>query len=184
MPPRPTWSSVCRARCERIAPRPAGHQQRQAGIFSRRQGGQQVVLLENEADMLGSKRNQSGGRESSNVVPQNVQLTVGRIEQAGHDRRQRRFTAARRADEHGDGAWQCFEVGASQREHTRLAAAEFLGQPAADDGGLVMASMVDSGLLTVRFVGRKQCMAVITHLERRWQVQESTRDECSTDWPA
>jgi len=112
----------------------AGDHQRDRGVLGRRQGRQQVVLLEDEADVLAAEVHQPGPAQLAQVVPQHLHVAVGRVEQAGDDGDQGRLATPRFADQQRQLAALDFHAHAAQGEGARVALAEDLRHLAADDG--------------------------------------------------
>ena len=116
---------------DRLGPRPAGDHQRDRGVLGRRQGRQQVVLLEHEADVPPAELDLPPAAQRRQVLAEDLDLAGRRVEQAGDDREQRRLAAAGRADEQRHLAEADVQVDAAQGQHRGVAGAELLGDAAA-----------------------------------------------------
>ncbi|HMO10421.1 MAG TPA: hypothetical protein PKB06_02695, partial [Actinotalea sp.] len=80
----------------------AGGEQRHRGVLRGREGGQQVVLLEDEAEMPPPEEHLLARGQARGVLAEDLDLAAGAVEQAGDDGDEGRLAAAARADQEGE----------------------------------------------------------------------------------
>src|SRR5262249_30026396 len=115
---------------QRRLARLARDQQRDGDVLGGGEGGQEGVLLEEEADVPATEEDPVGGREIVHVDPETGEISAGPVEQAGDHRDQRRLPAATRTDEEAELAEAGAEFDSAQRLDPRLAIAEVLAHAA------------------------------------------------------
>src|SRR5690606_8177096 len=98
-------------------------------VLPRRQARHQVVELKDEPDVPAPIERELALRGSGKLLAAEQQPAGGRPVEAAEDVEQRRFAAARRAEEHDELALRDSEVDAAQRMHGARAAAVDLRQP-------------------------------------------------------
>jgi hypothetical protein len=116
-----------------LAARHAGNDEGDRHVFRRRQGWQQVVLLEDETDVLAAELHQALAAHLPQVVAKDVDVASAWVEQAGDDGDQRRFAAARRADQERHLAGGHLQVHPAHGLHAGVSLPELLPKAAADD---------------------------------------------------
>src|SRR5262249_39576322 len=101
-------------------------QQRQRNVFGGGEGGQEVVLLEDESQVLTAEQHATAALEPVQGLAQNVELTLVGVEQPGDDRQERGLPAAARGNQVRHLAKRNVEVDPTEHERLRPAIAELL----------------------------------------------------------
>jgi hypothetical protein len=104
-----------------LAPLHTGGKERNRRVFGGGEGGQQIVLLENEPKVFPAKKDALLRPEPFDVFPEKVNLAAGTVEQTGDHRKERGLSAAAWSDEKSRLAETYVEINAAQREHASLA---------------------------------------------------------------
>ena len=112
----------------------AGGEQGHGGILRGGERGQQVVLLEDEAEIPPAEEDLFARREGGEVLAEERDAALVRGQQPGDDGDEGGLPAAGRADEEGHLAARGLEVDAAQHLDAGFAVAEGLADPAATYG--------------------------------------------------
>jgi hypothetical protein len=109
-------------------------QEGDGGVLDAVEGGDEIELLEDEADGVGAKAGDGGLGHFAEVVAEDFELSIVGGEGAGDDADEGGFAATGGTDEHGDIATADVEVDAFEDEEFGAAIAKAAGD-AADAGG-------------------------------------------------
>ncbi len=124
----PTRSSSSCARCAPLLARDAGVEHRQLDVADDGRLREQVVLLEDEADLLVADRRELAPGEPFHALAVEGVGSARRLVQAAQDRHERGLAGARRADQRDELAALDLEVDAPQRVDRGAVGAERLCQ--------------------------------------------------------
>ena len=105
-------------------------------ILARGQAGNEVIKLEDKADMLAAETGQAGVVGVAQVLAVIPDFARSRRIQPAEDVEQRRFAAAGRAEHHHKLALKQLQINAAQRPYFDIAHAVHLGQPAGAENHL------------------------------------------------
>src|SRR5262249_19635241 len=117
--PQPHEECLCPI--ERLLARDVGGKKWNRDVLDRRQGWQQVVLLEQEAEVFASEEDAVRVGKAVWSLPEDRQLTSVAVEQAGADAQEGGLAAATRPDQEGELTEASVEVHASERIDPGLA---------------------------------------------------------------
>ncbi len=132
-----------------LAPRHAGVEHRQLDVAHDGGLGQQVVLLEDEADLLVANRRQLGAGQPLDLRAVEREGAGGRAVEAAEDRHQRALARARGPDQGHELAAGDVEVDAAQGVHRGAVGAVDLGQAAGLDNRRCHVASIGSVVLVV-----------------------------------
>jgi len=118
-----------------VAPPPALHQEREAGVLGSRQRRKQVVLLKDEADHPRSKGDERIPAKIAEWSVEDADVAGRGLEQACDDRDQRRLAAPGRPDQQRDLSRGDLDVDSVEHLHTRVTRTEDLRDARAGNGG-------------------------------------------------
>src|SRR6266446_10678584 len=116
---------------ERFFPRDSGDEQRHRHVLRSGEGRQEVVLLEEEADVLAPEEDLLGWGEVVDLNAQHRQIPVRPIQESSDDRDERRLAAPARTDQEAQLAEARVKLDAAERLDARVALAEMLPHRAA-----------------------------------------------------
>src|SRR2546425_6205965 len=114
---------------------PVRGEQGHGGVLRGGERWQEVVLLEDEAEVLAAEGDALAAGELLDVPAEEQDFAVGAVEKPGDDGEESGFSAATRADEECELAKPSLKVDAAQHLHARFAGAEVFPYLAAGDGG-------------------------------------------------
>src|SRR5262249_14070122 len=100
--------------------------QRQRNVFGGGEGGQEVVLLEDESQVLPTEEHATTALEPVQRFAQDVEFPIGGVEQSRDDRQERSLPAAARSDQVSHLTNRNVECDATEHERLRPAIAELL----------------------------------------------------------
>ena len=152
----------------------AAHVEREADVLGGRQGGKQMIGLEDEADMLAPQRGELLGPEPGGRMAADADRAAGRRQHAAEHGQERGLAAARRAHQQGELAAGEREIDALERLDAPGALAEHLGDVGGFDHGLRHWANTMAG--SIRVTTRIAEIAAMVHIATVSSEQAERQD--------
>jgi hypothetical protein len=169
---------------DRPRPPPARDEQRHGCILDGGERREEVVGLEDEADVLAAEPHLAAVGHPDEIVAQHDHLPGGRFKRARHDRNERRLPAAARTDEHQEFAVGHVEIDATKRPHERIARAEILRHSTDTNRDIARSGFVVGGGGIGSGHGEKTRDDRALILGRRWPDRPRARGGSTAGSPA